>query len=69
MKAQYIGLTPCGGFQKGKQYYIRSDIQIVCVPFANFYRPAMCICIYDDDSSNWWYYKNIEEVLMNWKFN
>lgn len=69
MKAKYIGSIPCGGFQKGKQYYVHSNIQLVSVPNGNVYKPTMCICIYDDNSSNWWYYKNVEELLMNWKFN
>ena len=69
MRAEYIGSIPRGGFQKGKQYYIHSNIQTVSIPFANIYKPVMCICICDDNSTNWWYYKNLEEVLVNWKFN
>ena len=67
MKATYIGYT-YNNFEKGKEYYIQSRIEMVSVPFANVYKPMMCICIYDENSTKWAYYKNVEELLCNWKF-
>lgn len=67
MRATYIG-NNTNGFTKGKDYYIQSKIQVVSVPFANVYKPQMCICIYNENGSNWNYYKSLEEVLCNWKF-
>ena len=67
MKATYIGHT-YNVFEKGKEYYIRSRIDTIGVPFGNVYKPMMCICIHDENSTRWAYYKNVEELLCNWKF-
>lgn len=67
MRATYIGFST-HGFEKGKDYYIRSNIQIVSLPYGNVYKPVMCICIYDENRAGWCAYRSLEEVLMNWKF-
>ena len=67
MRATYIG-NDFHGFERGKTYYIQNKIQVVAVPFANVFKPQMCICIYNENGSNWAYYKNLEEVLSNWTF-
>jgi hypothetical protein len=67
MKATYVGYTQ-NNFENGKEYYINSRIEAVSVPFGNVYKPRMCICIYEENGNAWAYYKNLEEVLCNWKF-
>lgn len=67
MKATFIGNSSCG-FTKGKEYYIRSKIQIVGIPSGNIYKPKMCICIYNENGTNWCPYQSLEAVLSNWKF-
>ena len=67
MKATFVGRDSIG-FEKGKQYYIRSKLQLVSIPYGNVYKPKICICIYNENGTNWYPYESLEAVLSNWKF-
>jgi hypothetical protein len=67
MKATYLGGNN-NGFVKFETYDIHSRLQFVSIPYGNVYKQMICICIYNSNGDNFIPYKNLEEVLCNWKF-
>ena len=67
MRATYLGGNT-NGFVHLETYDIYSRVQIASLPYANIYKPRMCICIFNANGNGFAAYQSLEEVLLNWKF-
>jgi hypothetical protein len=65
MKAIYIGTDTSRGFEKGKEYTIRTKVMPIHKNLS--LRSLFCLCIFDMNSKNWCPYSNLELVFDNWK--